>query len=138
LQTVVISGNDGGNNGGGVSFGGGTFSNVTIEKNHANSGGGLFAGGTTTISKSTIVSNKCDTNGGGIQNLGTITIQNSVIALNSATTSGGGLYNDTAANASLRNVTMADNSAPAASAVKASGAALTEVRNSIGGCPSAC
>ena len=70
------------------------ISGLTISNGYSvnDSGGGVFNGGTVTISNCTISGNLASANGGGIENVGTATITGSTISGNSGQF-GGGLQN---------------------------------------------
>ena len=75
-------------------------------------GGGIFNGGTLTISDSTISGNSADL-GGGIGNRGVLTVSDSTISGNSARV-GGGVYSDTdlsSIKTTITNSTISGNSA---------------------------
>jgi len=85
-----------------------TLANVTVAGN-ADGGINNGAGATATLTDCTVSGNSYAT-GGGIYNDGKLTMTNDTVADNTATTAGGGIYNDTTGNATLINVTVADNS----------------------------
>ena len=92
--------------------------NSTISGNTASSGGGIYNGGTLTVSNSTISGNKATSNGGGIYNSrfggSTASISNSTISGNSAI-NGGGIFNDRFnTTVTVSNSTIYGNSATAA------------------------
>ena len=98
--TAAITGNDGGGNGGGVYFGGSTFtmSGGSISGgNHASSGGGVYVkSGTFNMTGGTITGNSTDDwAGGGVYTCSIFNMSGSAaITGNSATTEGGGVYQD--------------------------------------------
>lgn len=99
--------------GGGIWNGGtATLTNVTLNANEAGGvGGGVFNRQTATLSKVTLSNNQADW-GGGINNEGSsLVVLNSTFSENSATGRGGGLNNDDAGVAALSNVTFSGNSA---------------------------
>ena len=67
------------------------ISGLTISNGYSvnDSGGGVFNGGTVTISNCTISGNLASANGGGIENVGTATITGSTISGNSGQFGGG-------------------------------------------------
>ena len=96
INNSTISGNSASVNGGGICQTGGTLmiNNSTIGStflgNSADgSGGGIYNGGTLTISNATIYGNRAINGGGGIDNLGAALINNSTISKNSAHVGGG-------------------------------------------------
>ena len=74
-------------------------------------GGGIYNGGTLTLTNSTVSGNSAGY-GGGIFNAGTgtLTLTNSTVSANTATNSGGGIYNG--GDATLANTIVAGNGAP--------------------------
>ncbi|HMJ09336.1 MAG TPA: carboxypeptidase-like regulatory domain-containing protein [Pyrinomonadaceae bacterium] len=99
-----------------------TLDHVEIRGNTAVSGGGLCNAGTSVITNSTVSENASTVpnfrgEGGGINNLGTLTITNSTIAFNIALqtgqfgSQGGGIFQEGSFTTTLRNVTIAYNSA---------------------------
>jgi hypothetical protein len=100
--------------GGGIYNAGGsvTISNSTVVSNRADNsggGGGIYNGeGTLTILNSAFVNNTADDEGGGIASWGgTLTIRDSAVSENQAKVYGGGLFNDSTAE--LTNVTVSSN-----------------------------
>ncbi|MDB5076917.1 MAG: hypothetical protein JWO42_3096, partial [Chloroflexi bacterium] len=94
LKGLTISnGAAAGNNGGGIYNAGGTLtvSNSTLSGNSATFGGGINNAGTLTVSNSTLGGNSAPS-GGGILNFGSLTVSNSTLGGNSAT-HGGGILN---------------------------------------------
>jgi hypothetical protein len=86
------------------------LTNLTITHGNASGGGGIFNGGTLTVTNSTIAANSATRSadaGGGIYNRGTLTLTNSTISGNSATIAGGGIANG--GTATLNNSIVADN-----------------------------
>ena len=85
--------------GGGVYNGGTlTVTNSTLSDNTASRGGGIYNDGTLTVTGSTISENLSEHYGGGIYNYGTLTVTGSTISGNSASYAGdyifgGGIYN---------------------------------------------
>jgi hypothetical protein len=114
LTRTTIYGNEAtaGDGGGIDSHGTLTLTESTVTLNMASdTGGGIdnFNFGHLTLSRSTVSYNLAKA-GGGIYNAdSTATLVNSILSLNEAIGSGGGLYNVSVA--SLRNVTIADNTA---------------------------
>jgi len=89
-----------GDYGGGIYNGGTlTVSNSTLSGNTSDYGGGIFNHGTLTVTGSTLSGNFAsgydfDNGGGGIYNYeGMLTVSNSTLSGNSATDGGGGIYN---------------------------------------------
>jgi hypothetical protein len=75
-----------------------TLSGMTIQGGYlsegiAGTGGGIYNGGTLTVSSCTISGNYAF-EGGGIDNRGTLTVNNSVLSGNTAPTGGGGIFNN--------------------------------------------
>jgi len=71
-----------------------TISGLTIESGSATTeGGGIYNGGTLTLTNSAVSGNLAGTNGGGIYNGGTLTLTNSTLFGNSAKDDGAGIYN---------------------------------------------
>jgi predicted outer membrane repeat protein len=69
--------------------------NSTVSGNTSeSSGGGIFNGGTLTITDSVISGNTVSYNGGGIENVGSLTMTNSTVSNNTAA-AGGGILNKT-------------------------------------------
>ncbi|MCB9136183.1 MAG: hypothetical protein H6636_12210 [Anaerolineales bacterium] len=131
LNNVKISGNTAGDRGGGIyggynASGSTTLNHVYVTGNTAGGrGGGLyFAGGTSTVSNSTISSNTViapGTSGGGIfvgETNVSLSMNNSTLSGNTANDSGGGLalyQSGSTVTAFLNHVTVAFNTANAAS-----------------------
>jgi hypothetical protein len=105
-SSVTSNFNDGGGEGGGIYNESGmvTITNSTVSENAASlmgdpSAGGIFNGGTTEITDSTVNNNFAGDVGGGILNSGTLTVTNTTISGNHAGTNlpgggfGGGIYN---------------------------------------------
>jgi hypothetical protein len=135
--------------------------NVTSTSPNGASGGGIYNGGSLTLTNSTVRDNTSSTEAGGIYNGGTLTIIGSTIRSNRADNqegqaSGGGIVtsptsttvirnstiaeNRGATNAGgmlsagtvlIENVTMAGNSAPSAASIQVGPLGTTTVRNSI-------
>ncbi|GAX41034.1 hypothetical protein NIES4075_20020 [Tolypothrix sp. NIES-4075] len=83
---------------------------LTIANGKANQGGGIYNGGTLTLTNSTLAGNSASAGGGGIfNNNGILTLTNSTLAGNSASGGGGGIYNDDGT-LKLTNSTLAGNS----------------------------
>jgi hypothetical protein len=125
ITDCTITGNTGGENGGGVlNTGPGTLTitDSTITRNTAAAGGGIdnLAEGNLTITDSTI-SNNSETSlgngfGGGIEDTGSLTITDSTISNNSATALGGnaeGAGIDDRGVATITDSTISDNSTSA-------------------------
>jgi hypothetical protein len=106
-----------------INLGSVSISGVTVQhgslstgNGYYHDGGGIYNGGTLTITSSTITNNSSNINGGGIYNNGTLTITNSTIANNFAYDvggggpAGGGIYNN--GTLTIINSTIASNSAP--------------------------
>ncbi len=81
----------------------------SIEHNTAENAGGVYNGGTITITNSMISDNTARWNGGGIYNYGVMDLINSYIDRNIAQYAGGGLYNRFAI--TVTNSTISDNMA---------------------------
>jgi hypothetical protein len=111
---TVTKGNAAPFSGGGIYNAGGTatVSNSTLSGNSAILGGGIENDrGTLTVSNSTLSGNSASNTGGGIFNDGPLTVSNSTLSGNSATTgSGGGIYN-AGGTATVSNSTLSGNSA---------------------------
>ena len=104
---------DGGGNGPIFTVNGGvtaTIWDMTIRNGSGFLGGGIFNGGTVTLSNSTLSGNSASFYGGGIFNVfGTATISNSTLSGNSASFFGGGILNEGAA--TISNSSLSGNSA---------------------------
>jgi CSLREA domain-containing protein len=75
-------------------------------------GGGIFNGGTLTLTNSTVSGNTADNAGGGIfNNAGTLTLINSIVSGNNAGVDGGGIRNDPGGTVTLTNSTVSGNTA---------------------------
>jgi len=119
IRRTTISGNTGGNFGGGFALGGIIeISDSLVEGNSATFGtGGLgvAAAASVTITNSTISGNTASSgDGGGISNSGTLTVIQSTIAGNTTAGSGGGLAN-LSGTTTLSNSLIAGNNGSAAS-----------------------
>lgn len=118
VSNVLLTGNS--STGGGAIYNGGGIVNIagsTLSGNTANSGSGgavlsSGAGGSLTISASSITQNSA-VNGGGIYNLdGGLQISGTTLTGNSATSNGGGIYSAGAAVAvSINNSSLMNNNA---------------------------
>jgi CSLREA domain-containing protein len=79
----------------------------------AGNGGGIYGGGSLSITDSTISGNTAHNGGGGIYNSGTLTVADSTISTNTATFgSGGGIFNSSSV-VNIVNSTIAGNTADA-------------------------
>ena len=113
LTGLTLSGNSAAFGGGGI-FNGGTLtmSNSTLSGNSAALGGAIFNGGTLTMSNSTLSGNSAQINGGAILNSGggnaTVTVSNSTLSGNSADF-GGAIFN--LGTLTVSNSTLSGNSA---------------------------
>ena len=99
-------------NGGGIYNGGTlTVTSSTVSGN-TSSNGGIFNGGTLTLTltDSTVSGNTTGNSGGGIWNQGTLTLTNSTVTGNSARVWGGGIANISGATMTLTNSTVGGNS----------------------------
>ena len=99
---------------GGIFYGGTlTVSRITVIGNSAtNTGGGIGDGGThgtLTVNDSTITGNTAGNTGGGIRNSGTLIVNNSTITGNTAGNTGGGIRNS--GSATINDSTITDNTA---------------------------
>ena len=74
-------------------------------------GGGIYNGGTLTVTNSTLSRNSTVGDGGGVCNAGTLTLTNSTMSGNSAGGSGGGIYNNRNGTLTVTNSTLSGNSA---------------------------
>jgi CSLREA domain-containing protein len=75
-------------------------------------GGGIFNGGTLTLTNSTVSGNAAANDGGGIfNNGGIVTLVNSVVSGNNAGVDGGGIRNDPGGTVTLTNSTVSGNTA---------------------------
>ncbi len=96
VNALTLTGSNSAGAGGGIfnSAGGTvTVTNSTLRANSAPYGGGIFNnGGMVTVTNSTISGNSAG-KGGGILNNGTLTLTNSTVSGNSATSDGGGIFN---------------------------------------------
>jgi predicted outer membrane repeat protein len=111
---IDLSGQPGGNLGGGIDNAGAlTLTVCTVTGNTSGSGGGIYNTGTLTVLGDSVLSRNSATNGGGIYNTGTVTVQaNSALDLyNNSATNGGGIYNT--GSATIDNSTLSGNSASA-------------------------
>ncbi len=93
-----------------------TISGVTIRNGFLTSGngGGIFNGGSLTVSDSKISGNHGASSGGGIYNNGTLALMNSTVSQNQASIYGGGISNDIGY-LSLINSTLSQNNVPGSS-----------------------
>ena len=110
VSYTTLSGNSAAAVGGGienVSIGSLTLSASTLSGNTANSGAGIFNGGTATLTDTTLGDNSTLTNGGGIDNAGTLTVYDSTLASNAANSSGGGIFNGVPGTVTLENTIVA-------------------------------
>ena len=95
LRALTITGGSTDYGGGIYSGGTLTITNSTLSGNSAGSGGGIYNSGTLTVTNSTLFENSASS-GGGISNYGTLTVTNSTLSGNSATgnnANAGGIYN---------------------------------------------
>ena len=142
LTNSIVSGNTSSNGGGGISSNGGslavTGSTISGNTSTGDFGGGIAsADGTLMVIDSTISGNTAHLNAGGIANAGgALTLTNSTISGNTATGGAGGGINNfgaygpfNASTATLNNVTIANNSAPAGGGI-ANGGTL-KLKNSL-------
>ena len=75
-------------------------------------GGGIFNGGTLTLTNSTVSGSAAENDGGGIfNNAGTLTLINSIVSGNNAGVDGGGIRNDPGGTVTLTNSTVSGNAA---------------------------
>jgi parallel beta-helix repeat protein len=112
-QVTITGGKDVSFFGSGGIFNGGTLtiSNSTISNSSASSGGGgIRNNNTLTITSSTLSGNSTSDDGGGIYNSGTLTIINSTLSGNSASDDGGGIYSHSGT-ITISNSTLSGNSA---------------------------
>jgi hypothetical protein len=86
-----------------------TLTHLSIVSGTASDGGGIYNGGTLTVTNSTLSANSTSNHGGGIFNYGTLTVQNSTLSANSTPAYGGGIYNLGAL--AVQNSTLSANSA---------------------------
>jgi predicted outer membrane repeat protein len=70
-----------------------TLSGLAIANGHSNQGGGVYNGGTLTVSGCTFSGNTASDSGGAIYNLGTLTVNDCTLSGNSAYSAGGAIYN---------------------------------------------
>jgi hypothetical protein len=122
VENSVVSGNQAGDGGGGISNGGNdnsgatvTIRNSTVRGNTTGSSGGGIenAFGEMTIRNSTVSENTSGFSGGGITHRGTMTITNSTVSGNQADDNGGGISsggNNTVL--TVKNSTVSGNNAP--------------------------
>jgi hypothetical protein len=95
-------------------FGSSALSGLTITGGNSDvvNSGGLFNGGTASLTDCTITGNSSLSVGGGVGNFGTLTMTNCTVTHNSAGFYGGGLFNaQTTSTLTLNNCTVRDNSA---------------------------
>ena len=104
-----------------------TLNNLTIENGSSVSGGGVYNGGTLTVTNSTFSGNRASSDGGGINNKGTLTVTNTVFSGNRAS-NGGGIFN-AGPWVSVTNSTFAGNSATVGGGIYNQGSA--SVSNSL-------
>jgi hypothetical protein len=93
---TITDGKVTGTNSGGGIYNGGTLtvSSSTFSYDSADAdGGGIYNGGTLTVSSSTFSNNSTDADGGGIYNGGTLTVSSSTFSNSFAISDGGGIYN---------------------------------------------
>jgi hypothetical protein len=74
-------------------------------------GGGLYNGGTLTVTGSTLSANTATNSGGGIYNSGTLTVSDSTLSGNAANGNGGGIYNYFSGTLAVSDSIMSGNSA---------------------------
>jgi predicted outer membrane repeat protein len=109
-QVTITGGSDSFFGGGGIYNGGTlTITGSTISNSSAGSGGGIRNNNTLTIRNSMLSGNSASDDGGGIYNSGTLTIINSTLSGNSASDDGGGIYNTSTI--TISNSTFSGNSA---------------------------
>jgi predicted outer membrane repeat protein len=105
--TGAVRGDDGGGIGNSIT-GTLTIADSLISSNDAGTeGGGISSEGTMTILRSLVYNNTAGLFGGGIFNQGTMTLINTTISANSTTVDGGGIFNNYYA--TLNNVTITKN-----------------------------
>ncbi len=134
-DTTVFDGNTG-TNGGGIQVSAGSsvsMINCSVTNNTATTGNGgginnSAASGGLTMIGSTVSGNSAGGHGGGIANGNGLNLTNSTISSNTAGVNGGGIFlsaNSSLPSANLVNVTLAENSAPAAGGIYHSGGSST-------------
>ncbi len=120
--TVTHGAGDGRANPGGGIYNGGTLTltNSAVSGNAAADGAGISNGyqATLTLTNSTVSGNTADDDGGGIYNTGTLTLTNSTVSGNTAS-SGGGIYN--IGTLTLTNSTVSGNTASSGGGIYNSG-----------------
>ncbi len=133
LTSVTLSDNTASVNGGGLHVAGGTatVSDSTISNGTSAYGGGVCTtGGTATVTGSTIENNTASITGGGVYAYGgTLTVTGGTIHDNSATTSGGGAGTGGTGTLNLTATVIRNNTAPNGAGAY-SGAGTLKVRNS--------
>jgi hypothetical protein len=116
INGCTLSGNDAdqsGDLGGGIYNAGGTVtvSNSTLSGNRSNFGGGIYnAGGTVTVSDITLSDNLASFGGGIFNSGGSVTVSNSALSGNTSGF-GGGIYNDSSGMVTVDNSTLTNNDA---------------------------
>lgn len=90
-----------------------TIQNLTIINGAATSAGGGIANnsGTLVLKSVTLANNQTTNNGGGLANFGNAVLENVTISGNKAALSGGGIYSPGTATTSIKNTTIASNTA---------------------------
>ena len=124
IKNMVLKGGNASDSGGGAINNAEnlTLDTVTVDDNSAFLGGGVFSLGSLQVIDSTISANTATgNNGGGIENGGTLLVRNSTLSGNSAGAMGGAINSyagvGKTAMVTIENTTIANNSAPTASAV---------------------
>jgi predicted outer membrane repeat protein len=103
--------------------------NLTVTNGRNATGGGIYNGGTLTITNAIISNNTATIHGGGIFNNGTLTITNSLFSDNSAVGAAGGIINDSGTTL-VKNSTFVGNNAASAGAIYQNDTGTLTVANS--------
>ena len=94
-----------------------TLQNLTIINGKNSTGGGIYNGGSLTITNTTFTNNMATLHGGGIFNDGTLTVTNSLFLNNNATAAAGGIVNNGSGTIIVKNSTFIGNTAASAGAI---------------------
>ncbi len=104
--------------------------NLTIINGKSSTGGGVYNGGSVTITNTTFTNNISTIHGGGIFNDGTLTVTNSLFLNNNATSAGGGIINNSSGTILVKNSTFIGNTAASAGAIYQNDSGTLSITNS--------